>query len=429
MRNFHAVPDVFAGSSIQMTPTHTGQKPAPPPAPLIAVSATFTAESLGETLSFWLRRLGLDLPVRFAPYNQVFQQLLDPLSLLAQNRGGINVVLVRFEDWVRFQNASDPSLESLEENARYLVSCLRSAAGGSASSFLVSVCPASPGFLADPARAAFAERMTRHIESCLRGFGTVHFLPAAELDRLYPVSEKYDPHGDELGHIPYTAGYFTALGTLLARKIHALRATPYKVIALDCDDTLWQGICGEDGPEGVFLDPPRRALQEFMVAQNDAGMLLCLCSKNNEEDVLETFRVHPEMPLRPERFVARRVNWAPKSANLAALAEELQLGLDSFIFVDDNPQECAEVQAARPEVLTLPLPSQREENPEFLKHVWAFDRIKITEEDKQRTALYAQRIERGRLEKQAKSLESSSLASAGGAHRGRCNSSPRFSLK
>ena len=388
-----------------MTPTHTGQKPVPPPAPLIAVSATFTAESLGETLSFWLHRLGLDLPVRFAPYNQVFQQLLDPLSLLAQNRGGINVVLARFEDWVRFQNASDPNLESLEENARYLVSCLRSAAAASASSFLVAVCPASPGFLADPARAAFAGRMTRHIESCLRGFGTVHFLPAAELDRLYPVSEKYDPHGDELGHIPYTAGYFTALGTLLARKVHALRATPYKVIALDCDDTLWQGICGEDGPEGVVLDPPRRALQEFMVAQNDAGMLLCLCSKNNEEDVLETFRVHPEMPLRPDRFVARRVNWAPKSANLAALAEELQLGLDSFIFVDDNPQECAEVQAARPDVLTLPLPSHPEETPGFLQHVWAFDRIKITEEDKQRTALYAQRIERGRLEKQAKSLE------------------------
>jgi FkbH-like protein len=111
------------------------------------------------------------------------------------------------------------------------------------------------------------------------------------------------------------------------------------------------------------------------------------------------------MPLRPEHCVAWRVNWEAKPANLAALAEELQLGLDSFIFVDDSPQECAEVQAARPEVLTLPLPSEPNAIPEFLKHVWAFDRIKVTEEDKQRTALYAQRIERTRLEKQAKSLE------------------------
>jgi hypothetical protein len=210
-----------------MTPIRIGQKPGPQPAPLVAVSATFTAESMGETLSFWLRRLGLDLPVRFAPYNQVFQQLLDPLSLLTQNQGGINVVLARLEDLVRFQNAPAPNLDSLEENARYLVSCLQSVAECSASSFVVSVCPASPGFLADPARAAFAERMTQHIETSLSGPGTVYVIPADELDRLYPVSDKHDPHGDELGHIPYTAGFFTALGSLIARKIHTLRATPY----------------------------------------------------------------------------------------------------------------------------------------------------------------------------------------------------------
>ena len=88
------------------------------------------------------------------------------------------------------------------------------------------------------------------------------------------------------------------------------------MIALDCDDTLWSGICGEDGPAGVALDPPRRALQEFMAARRAEGMLLALCSKNNEEDVVETFRAHPEFPLRFEDFAARRINWDSKGANL-----------------------------------------------------------------------------------------------------------------
>jgi FkbH-like protein len=380
-----------------MTPAPTSPKPAA----LVAVSATFTAELLTDTLRFWLDRLGMDLAVRFAPYNQVFQQLLDPSSLLAQNRGGVNVVLARLEDWVRFQEAASASLDSLEENARHLVACLRAAAESFPSPLIVAVCPCSPGFLADPGRAAFAARITEYIESSL---SSVCVITEAELDRLYPVAARHDSHGDELGHIPYTLDYFTALATLIARKVHALRMPPYKVLVLDCDDTLWQGICGEDGPEDVVIDPPRQALQEFALRQHDSGMLLCLCSRNNMEDVMETFRFHPEMPLRLEHFVARRINWTAKPANLASLAEELQLGLDSFIFIDDNPQECAEVEARRPEVLTLPLPSHSREIPEFLAHVWAFDRIQITDEDKRRTRHYSQRIERAQLEEFTESL-------------------------
>jgi FkbH-like protein len=247
--------------------------------------------------------------------------------------------------------------------------------------------------------------MEEFMRSSLQGLSTVHLVTFAELRDLYPVGDYYDPHGDELGHIPYTPAFFAALGAMVARKIHAMRMTPYKVIVLDCDETLWQGICGEDGPEGIVVDAPRKALQEFMVAQQEAGTLLCLCSKNNEEDVVETFELHPEMPLRLQHFVARRINWEAKSTNLTDLAEELQLGLDSFIFVDDNPEECAEVQARRPEVLTIPLPPQDEEIPQFLKHVWTFDHFNVTEEDRKRTALYAQRIERARLEQQVSTLE------------------------
>jgi FkbH-like protein len=96
------------------------------------------------------------------------------------------------------------------------------------------------------------------------------------------------------------------------------------------------------------LDAPRRALQEFMAARRGEGMLLTLASKNNEEDVAETFRFHPEFPLRLEDFAARRVNWASKGANPPALAADLDLSLDSFIFVDDNSKECDEAPSRSP---------------------------------------------------------------------------------
>jgi FkbH-like protein len=141
-----------------------------------------------------------------------------------------------------------------------------------------------------------------------------------------------------------------------------------------------------------------------MAAQQRAGMLLCMASRNNEEDVFGTFAAHPEFPLRPADFAAWRINWQAKSSNLVELAGELNLGLDSLIFIDDNAQECAEVQADRPEVLVLPVPSSPETVLEFLRHVWAFDRARLTEEDRQRSSMYRIQAERAQSEKQASSL-------------------------
>lgn len=370
--------------------------------PAIAVSATFTAELIEAPLRFWIGELGWDYRTRFAPYNQVFQQLLDPESLLSRNRDGVNLVLVRFEDWWRFGRGG---AEVLEANAGQLIAALRQAAASLHSPTLVMVCPASPELLADAEAAALTRRLEGEIAAVVDSLAGVYWVAASELAEQYPSHIYYDPHADELGHIPYTPAFFAGLGALTARKIHALRRPPFKVIVLDCDETLWNGVCGEDGPEGVTLDPPRRFLQEFMRRQREMGMLLCLASKNNDDDVVETFRVHPEMPLRLDDFIARRIGWEPKSKSVEALAEELNLGLDSFIFVDDNPTECAELEAHCPEALTLPLPADPEKIPAFLRHVWAFDRLRATREDRERSALYAQEIERGCLEKKSASFE------------------------
>jgi FkbH-like protein len=236
------------------------------------------------------------------------------------------------------------------------------------------------------------------------GMANVHAVSSASLLRRYPVDDYYDPHSHHAGHIPYTSECYAAIGTALVRTIFNLKRNPFKVIVLDCDNTLWKGICGEDGPSGIDVTAPYRALQEFMVGQMNAGMLLCLCSKNNEKDVLDVFDQRTDMPLKREHMVSWRINWNRKSENIRSLANELNLGLDSFIFVDDNPVECADVKINCPGVLTLQLPHGGESLPAFLNHIWAFDHAASTGEDQGRTRMYQESAKRERYREQTVSL-------------------------
>ena len=269
---------------------------------------------------------------------------------------------------------------------------------------LVCFCPPTPEIVASPAQAAVYQQMMQSLEAACDAITGVQVLKTAVLEQRYPVPNKYDQRTDKLGHIPYTPAYYAALGSSVARQLALRHRPPYKVIVLDCDQTLWQGVCGEDGANGVVLDAPRRTLQQFMVAQGEAGMLLCLCSKNSEADVLDVFQQRSEMPITLDHLAAWRINWQPKSENIRSLAQELQLGLDTFIFIDDNPLECAEVRAHCPEVLTLQLPQEAAQIPTFLDHVWAFDQLQKTAVDQQRATFYQQNSQRQQLEEESSGL-------------------------
>jgi acyl carrier protein len=239
----------------------------------IAVAATFTAEPVEASIAFWMEKLGLASRLLFAPYNQVFQQLLDPSSLLSLNRNGINVILVRFEDWHRFADQQPAPSDSsgaeakVREAVEQLLRALKSAVERSALPFIVCLCPDSPALAADQHRAAFNRQMEELVASGLKTLSDVYVMTSAELLAAYPVASYHNAHGDELGHVPYTQAFFTALGSSIARKINAIRSAPYKVIVLDCDQTLWKGVCGEDGAHGIEIDEAHRFLQEFIVSQ------------------------------------------------------------------------------------------------------------------------------------------------------------------
>jgi FkbH-like protein len=387
--------------------THEGKN-----AQTIAVSATFTAEPVQECLDFWIHELGITCAVAFAPYNQVFQQLLDPTSLFSRNRFGMNVILIRLEDWWRtdgesqlVQAAHEDRRAQLERNAKDFVDAIKVAAGNSGVPCLVCFCPASKAMQTEEIAATQFPIVEAQLAEHLANIGGVYVVTSAEVQALYPVPEYEDARANEISHIPYTRQFFNGLGTMIARRFYRIQAPPHKVIVLDCDNTLWRGVCGEDGPSAVRIGPGYRALQEFMLAQRDEGMLLCLCSKNNEEDVWSVFEQNPRMILKREHFVRSRINWQSKSENLRALSKDLNLAVDSFIFLDDSALECAEVESRCPEALTLQLPEQESEFKKFLAHVWAFDHLKVTEEDRQRNERYGADAQRGALQEGSLSLE------------------------
>ena len=365
----------------------------------IAVAATFTADPLEEVARFWGRELRWPVRMAFAPYNQVFQTLLDPAGELSRDGNSLDVLLIRPEDWVRYQE--DPALRR-DTMARTTGEFIQAARQAKLSAPLVIyLCPGSPD-TQDGEAIATAERQ---IEDALTGAPGVTVVRAETALRPYAVTEIHDARSDGIGHIPFTRQWFSALGTEVVRRATSRQRTPLKVIALDCDNTLWRGTAGEDGHLGVKVEGPYRALQEFVSAQADAGVLLCLVSKNETEDVFRVFDHNPGFVLRRDQIAGHRINWLPKSGNLRALAAELNLGLDSFAFIDDNPVECAEVQAACPEVLTLCLPKDPDDIPGFLASVWAFDRAQVTDEDRKRGKQIQQNRKREELRQEAGSFE------------------------
>ncbi|WP_281277899.1 non-ribosomal peptide synthetase [Paenibacillus xylaniclasticus] len=369
----------------------------------VVVSGTFTVEPLEPSIVYWMNQFGLPVNIRFAGYNQVFQQLLDPNSLMSRNED-VNLLLVRFEDWLRDGDWSeDQQLAHLDTTYEQLIIALQNKEKSSI--YFASVLPLSElSVFSQAVKSRILELRTRW-KSDLAAMGHVQLVDFEETAELFGIEEIHDGVRDRLGHVPYTEAYYAALGTVITRRLIAWRKSNFKVIVLDCDNTLWKGVCGEEGTN-VRLDEPYIWLQRFMLEKQREGLLLVLASKNNEDDVWTVFREHPEMILKQEDLTAWKINWKSKSQNVRAMAEALNVGLDSFIFIDDSPVECREMMLECPEVLTLQLPVDSEDIPTFLKHVWAFDVVRVTEEDRRRSEMYKQEGQREQFKREKLSMES-----------------------
>ena len=368
----------------------------------IAIAANFTIEPIADSARRFISKLGIEYELEFAPFDQVFQQLIDPSSLFHGNERGINAVFLRVEGLFADSTAGD--FTQGRANVADLKKALGRAADLRSPVFLFLCAPSQSAFddldLRSEIEAAESEMASlADVVSNLYVFG---YKDVVGRHRI----EAYDnPVGNALADMPYTESYYAAVGVELVRRSDAAFRKPFKVLVLDCDNTLWDGVCGEDGTHGIAFPEYRLALHRFANRQREAGMVVCLCTKNNEADVWDVFDQRSEILLRREQLVSWRINWEPKSMNLRSLSEELQLGLDSFVFIDDDPAVCAEVEANCPEVCTLLLPGERERIPDFLDHVWLFDRLRVTDEDKDRSESYKREVARRSVQRDSADLE------------------------
>jgi len=365
----------------------------------IRIAATFTAEPVGGFIRFLLEKAGLAADVEFAPYGQVFQELLAPASGMRRNTNGVNAVLIRWEDLGGVQPGCLPdpaALARIEENAENLASTAESAVA-TVACHLVGVCPPARTTVAGADAARRIAALEEKLAGALKRVSGVHVIRTSDWLEAYREADYDDTRAERLGAMPYTERFYAAMGLVLSRRIWSLRTPQRKVIVTDCDETLWTGVCGEAGALGVHIDSGRRELQTFLLDRRSEGMLLCVCSKNNEEDALAVFDAHPDMLLRRDHLVSWRTNWQPKSENIISLASELGIGTDSMILVDDDPVVCAEVRSRLPEVITVQVPRDSARAADHVRRVWAFDRLNVTSEDRTRSEKYLENRKREEL--------------------------------
>ena len=227
-----------------------------------------------------------------------------------------------------------------------------------------------------------------------------------EFTRNYPAQEVFDWKFwfiSQMGMNPKLSKPFMEWWS---RKLDEIALKRKKCLVLDLDNTLWGGVLGEDGIEGIKLggDYPGKAFhywQEALLELSKSGVILTVCSKNNEADVLEAWEKNPFMVLKKDNFATWRINWTNKAINIKELADELNIGLDSFVFVDDNPTERELIRQTLPMVEVPEFPAQPYELPMFFQDlVEKYFRVySVTSEDKKKTEQYKANAQRAQAQK------------------------------
>lgn len=220
----------------------------------------------------------------------------------------------------------------------------------------------------------------------------------------------YDPRQYHWTKMPWSAEGIVALCRALHASIRALTTGPKKVVVLDLDNTLWGGVVGETGPMGVAIrETPDgeafRAFQTYCKGLTKRGVLLAVASKNNPPDAREPFEKNPDMVLKLGDFAGFEASWDPKALALQRLAKTLRLGLDSFVFFDDNPAEREHIRQALPEVEVVEVPEEPAFYVRALEEGSWFEAVGLTAEDAARAQQYQAEAERRSAEESFGSLD------------------------
>jgi len=300
-------------------------------------------------------------------------------------------------DW---RNPPDEHVQRWSERLQFLGSALTAFSERAKAPLLINTipCASAPGAgLLDGWHAAGVRRaieeINRRILEVAAASANILVVDADVALADLPVARHVDHKLWYYGRIAYSADAARALARAFAHAWQLLRRGPIKVLAVDFDNTLWGGVYGDDGVEQLqcghdFPGNAFRDLQQECLRLRNQGILLAALSKNNE-DAMTVFERHPDMVLRTTDFAAKAVNWSPKPQNIREVAAELNVGLDSFLFLDDSPQERDAMRRACPEVRVPEMPSDPAERPHWLRRQVATWPVRLTGEDSARHSYYA----------------------------------------
>ncbi len=245
-------------------------------------------------------------------------------------------------------------------------------------------------------------QLNRELHTYSNKHPRVSIFPLSRLVNLHGYNTLFDDKYWYLGRMKFSHAAYELIANEIVYFTRAIEGKTSKVLVLDLDNTLWGGVLGEEGWQHIALSNEGKGLiykefQQHLLALRKTGVLLSICSKNNEAEVREVFEKHPDSVLKWDDFVAPRVNWLPKDENLLSISRELSLGLNSMVFIDDSALERELVRASLPEVLVPEFPS----DVTRLNHWFAgkvvypcFARIRFTTEDADKTQQYQRNKER-----------------------------------
>lgn len=389
----------------------------------VFVARASTLEPVATLLRAAALLHGVDLEVEFGGFSTHAPEFLDPGSRLYTSEPGTVVLALQTRDLVPELWSRYAELDSGEVR-RQVERCLADLAGligafraNSQANLVVQNLeqPARPAEGVLDAQAASSQRAAvDEINGGLLAMAGEHRgVFVLDYDGLVARHGRAGWHDERkwlMARMPVAAQHLPVLADEYLRYLLPLAGRTAKAVVLDLDGTLWGGILGEDGIGGIRLDGEypgagHLALQRAALALRARGVMLAVASKNDEDHALRALEERPEMLIRTNHLSAVRIGWQDKARSLREIAEELNIGIDSLVFVDDSPAERQLIQMALPEVTVIDLPRDPTGYAEALLSCPLLERLKLTAEDRERGRMYAEQRERNQAMQTATTLE------------------------
>jgi FkbH-like protein len=406
--------DTLARSLERLRSRHGGQSPGLQPFRLGLVSNA-TVKLLSPAISASALRYGLDLSIIEAEYDQVIQTATDLNSSVVAAKPNAILLALDYNGYrdLRPRTQGDPA--SAMSYFTALRDGLRQHYRGT---LIFQTVPCPPDLLfgsldvrLEQTQRSRIDRFNRDMVDAIRESSDVVF-DVAGLANSIGGQHWFDSPQWFMAKLPFAQRYVPIYADWCARLIGALAGKSRKCLVLDLDNTLWGGVIGDDGIENIVLGQGSAAGEAFLAIQQMAldlrerGIMLAVSSKNEDRIARAVFQTHPEMLLKEDHISVFQANWSDKASNLEAIAEALNIGLDSLVFVDDNPVERRQVRQALPQVAVPELGEDPALYPRYVMGAGYFEAIAFLDADRRRVEQYQANAKRAALQSNARDLNS-----------------------